>query len=1145
MRANHSEKVGGRHQLRVRSAALLVIAASAIMFPPAALAAETVINLDDQPAHTTIASQYAAQGITFDERPSGPAELHPFTETPPAGQAHSSPNVLNVSLGCGGEFPHAELWGRFASPRNHVSMFVGNVYPELVAETQEVKLQGFDLGGNPIPGATDTVSFKGLGVETEASIHNAESEISFFQISSNLNTFCPVAIDDLSFEALPSTIPPDFGLSAQGSGVTLTPGSSSNVTLNLHRTSTSTGPISFSVSGLPSGVSSEIKPNPTSGPDGSSLTLTLAASSNAPAEVYPGAKVTVTGTPSPTAGEKQRSITIPVYLSGSFDLRAQGLEVTQGIQPEAARLTPSGAESGGNYSGVNLVAHKQTAVRLFADVNGGHRVGGVPNVGAILYGYREGRQLPGSPVYPDFGPATLEDTGEATVSESERDSEANAFTFTLPQSWTESGAVQLVGHVFQEPSFPSSQQQVECSAPSCLADNSFTENGINFQSTQNVMLWPVALSVNGHLPVPSSVAFADPKLVTPLADPGWNPRNPNDGFTVLPYQAIIDISDIVNSTDKGLNKTNAAQSRVEELASDMGHPDFGAFGIAPEGIGGVNFNYFGGTSVTAYNPSRSEENRPLTAVAHELFHMFGQKHASSECGGGDDGDSDDTGQEGVSWPLRPGDSHDSVKATVGETSPDSGSPDQEGFGQLLGIGLDMSSEPYTIRADGVNGTTEYYDFMSYCSPMRGGGDQGNFGNWVSPINWEAVFHNFDKFARFSSSGSSQVAPRAALARTSAATANRRGSRTADAALNPGRLRVIGFGDDAGFQLTSVGPRIGPPLPSGKSSYTLTARGKQGQVIATAPMAESIGHEDAGQLYELSAEIPARRVYSIEVSSKGAVIASRTRPRRPPHVRILAPHPGSRVGGTRKILVSWRATNPDHQALTTSVDYSRTNGRTWQTVFIGPNTGHASLPGSYLEGSGAARVRVRVNDGFNESVAVSHRITVLDAPPQVTIAKTLARIPGDARLQLQGQAFDQRPGALGGRSLRWFDGPFALGSGATISAGPLPPGKNHIRLIARDVGGTAMARALVTVKPVHLAFLRLKIPKSVPRSARKLVFHARSAVHAVLTVDKLKFNLGPKTKRLSLPIKSGSSLLLHLAVKADGVTTPFAAAIRPR
>ena len=423
-----------------------------------------------------------AQGVTFDEGPSGPAGLHPFTEAPPAGQAHSPPNVLNISKGCGGEFPHAELWGRFSVPRSYVNLFVGNVYPELLAETQEVKLQGFDLGGNPIPGATDTVSMKGLGVNTEASISDAESEISYFQITSNQNTFCAVAIDDLSFEAVPSTIPPDFGLSAPSIGPTLTPGSSANVTLKLRRNSTSTGPISFSVSGEPIGVHSSVNPITSSGPDGSSLTLTLTAASNA--QPFSEVPVTITGTPSPTAGEHQRSVTILVSVVGNFDLRAQGLEVTQGIQREGP-LTPSGGESGGNYSGVSLVADKQTAVRFYADAHGG--IGsGITNVGARSLGSRDGRELPGSPLYPDYGPAKLqgiEEPDPAPVLEPERTSEANAYTFTLPQSWTESG-----DHPAGRPRLSGTQLSRTRTAARMLiarlpGQQQLYENGVSFQST--------------------------------------------------------------------------------------------------------------------------------------------------------------------------------------------------------------------------------------------------------------------------------------------------------------------------------------------------------------------------------------------------------------------------------------------------------------------------------------------------------------------------------------------------------------------------------------------------------------------------------------------------------------------------------------
>src|SRR5581483_3227711 len=45
-----------------------------------------------------------------------------------------------------------------------------------------------------------------------------------------------------------------------------------------------------------------------------------------------------------------------------------------------------------------------------------------------------------------------------------------------------------------------------------------------------------------------------------------------------------------------------------------------------------------------------DSNRPVTDVMHEIGHMFGLAHASEDCGGGQDNDSDDQGQTGEPWP---------------------------------------------------------------------------------------------------------------------------------------------------------------------------------------------------------------------------------------------------------------------------------------------------------------------------------------------------------------------------------------------------------------------------------------------------------------------------------------------------------------
>jgi hypothetical protein len=243
-------------------------------------------------------------------------------------------------------------------------------------------------------------------------------------------------------------------------------------------------------------------------------------------------------------------------------------------------------------------------------------------------------------------------------------------------------------------------------------------------------------------------------------------------------------------------------------------------------------------------------------------------------------------------------------------------------------------------------------------------------------------------------------------------------------------------------------------------------------------------------------------------------------------------------------VKWRSAGAGGKNSSASVDFSSDGGRTWRAIYVGPDRGRAEIPGSYLEASHRARLRVRVNDGFDEAVATSGIFTSRAAPPVVTIARAPKVLPGDARLQLTGQAFEAGPTALGGKRLRWFDGSVPLGSGAEITAGPLPPGKNHIRLVAHGSGGsTATARVKVKVKPVRLPFLRLSIPKKAPRRAKRIVIRARSAVPARLTVNGSKFKLGKKIKKLDIAVTSRRQSLLQMTVTAAGVRTSFAANVK--
>lgn len=170
----------------------------------------------------------------------------------------------------------------------------------------------------------------------------------------------------------------------------------------------------------------------------------------------------------------------------------------------------------------------------------------------------------------------------------------------------------------------------------------------------------------------------------------------------------------------------------------------------------------------------------------------------------------------------------------------------------------------------------------------------------------------------------------------------------------------------------------------------------------------------------------------------------------------------------------------------------------------------------------------------------------DAGPQVTILAPMTRIglPGDATLELSGEAVDQRSHMLTGRKLQWFDGPYPLGSGAMISAGPLPPGTNRIRLVATDtLGRSASATVLVDVVPVSLPFLRLNTPTHVSRRAHRLTLTAASAIPANLTVGRLTVKLTQTANRLIVPVAPGRKpVLLKITVTANGNPTTFSARV---
>ena len=316
-----------------------------------------------------------------------------------------------------------------------------------------------------------------------------------------------------------------------------------------------------------------------------------------------------------------------------------------------------------------------------------------------------------------------------------------------------------------------------------------------------------------------------------------------------------------------------------------------------------------------------------------------------------------------------------------------------------------------------------------------------------------------------------------------------------AAAAPRTLEVTAYAAASGVKITGVRPP-GPDgrAPAGGSAFTLVARNAAGAVVATAPV-EATADADA-PITLLRGRLPARTVAKVEIVAGGIVRAARGRSANAPRVRVRRPR-----AGKGRVAIRWSATDRDRDALGVSIDYSGNAGRSWRTVYAGPNKGRVKLPSRLLFASRRGRLRVRANDGFNESSARSRIFRARGAKPAVRITSpgTGLRARNDASLVLTGEAFDDALRRLRGRRLSWYSGKRRIARGETASVAGLAAGRRRIRLVARDRSGRkASASVVVRLDQAQPTFLRLAGPEAdqpahAPDHAARLLLGARHVV----------------------------------------------------
>lgn len=280
----------------------IIVAVAVGVGATSAQAAVKVVNFDDQPAGTTITTQYeASAGVRFQGQTD--YGFKPVVRSAPS-QATSGTNVADWNTCIGGtddcgEFRPALTRGRFDTSATAVGVAIS--YLGTDTDSAPVSLKAYDSAGNLLDTATATIAEGAPG--TVMTVHGANIDHFdlYAQYAYNL------AMDDLTITYPDAPLPPDFSISGVPGVVEVLEGTSSPVGVDVNRVNGSSGDVTFGVAGLPAGMTASFSPNPVTGTATHSV-MTLTAPAGAPTSDYADATVTATPTGGATVGPEARTL---------------------------------------------------------------------------------------------------------------------------------------------------------------------------------------------------------------------------------------------------------------------------------------------------------------------------------------------------------------------------------------------------------------------------------------------------------------------------------------------------------------------------------------------------------------------------------------------------------------------------------------------------------------------------------------------------------------------------------------------------------------------------------------------------------------------------------------------------------------------